>query len=246
MSFQPKFSKGLILKDYMLESLKEYPQTYIQLFYSEYGDGIIDGFKISIGENDRFSISPGILKLGGEIYFLNHDIEIAINDSANIVYIDVKREQLVDGEKITISLIPEKEEQQGLFELFRYVKNAELFMQTSLKEVFNSTLNRIDQSNVKHSIKGGSSLMDFYFKMYAREILNREGLSANEYAFAYQGLNGISDVCVLKEYFGTDDCSNASILELMKNKLEHMGEEKNIKQEKAVSEPKREQKINVS
>ena len=52
----------------MLEALRDYPYTVLEVEYSSYGDGIIAGFEITPQDGNKFSISPGILKLNEIIY----------------------------------------------------------------------------------------------------------------------------------------------------------------------------------
>ena len=51
--FIPVFEKGLILKQHMLEALRDYPREFIRNLYSEYGDGIITGCQVIELADDR-------------------------------------------------------------------------------------------------------------------------------------------------------------------------------------------------
>jgi len=219
LRFRPRFDKGLILKQYMLEALRDYPQDYIELMYTNMGDGIISGLDITISADGKFYISPGILKINNEIYFSMRNESFSFMEEANYVYLQILKEEKVDGTEYQIEFIQKQQENNTLFEIFRYVKSAEMMNYQNIQEVFQNLMNRVDRSHVKQSIAGGSTLHNMYFRLYADAILQNKNAEISDIAFGYQCLNGIAKAEVIKHYFQTEDFTNESILKLMKKRL---------------------------
>ena len=66
----PLFKKGSILKKEMLENLKNFPRDFSEIYYKDYGNGIIPGCDISIDSFDII-ISRGIIKQNNKLYILD-------------------------------------------------------------------------------------------------------------------------------------------------------------------------------
>ena len=61
--------------------------------------------------------------------------------------------------------------------------------------------------------------MSGYYRLYAEKVLSSVNADMQDIAFAYQCLNGIGSIEIVKVYFHTDDMSNQNILSLMKQRL---------------------------
>lgn len=245
MSFRPKFDKGLILKQHMLEALRDNPQDYIGLMYADMGDGIISGLDITVPEDGKFYISPGIIKINNEIFFSTKNGSLKFLEGANYVYLQILKEEKTDGTEYQIEFVQKQQEEDTLFEVFRYVKSAEMMNYKNMQEVFLNPMNRIDCSHVKQSLIGGSTLHKMYFGMYADEVLRNKNSEMGDIAFVYQCLNGISNIEVIKNYFQTEDFTNESVLALMKKRLLEL--DSNRVEEKVIKKvPKEERKMIIS
>lgn len=245
MSFRPKFDKGLILKQHMLEALRDNPQDYIELMYADMGDGIISGLEITVPEDGKFYISPGIIKINNEIFFSTKNESFKFLEGANYVYLQILKEEKTDGTKYQIEFVQKQQEENTLFEVFRYVKSAEMMNYKNMQEVFLNPMNRIDRSHVKQSLIGGSTLHKMYFGMYADEVLRNKNSGMGDIAFGYQCLNGISNIDVIKNYFQTEDFTNESVLALMKKRLLELAS--NRLEEKVIEKvQKEERKVSIS
>ena len=65
----PLFESKCLLKKEMLENLRDYPRSIIQILCQDYSDGIITGCELSV-VNHEIIISPGILCFKGVLYIL--------------------------------------------------------------------------------------------------------------------------------------------------------------------------------
>lgn len=218
---KPSFEKGNILKQNMLESLRDYPRKAFDLIYGEYGEGIIDGFSVKIQEDGCLAISPGIVKIDGEIFFSDKTMLLEQRDEHNYVYIELACDNTVDGVLYKIEVSQYSTPQSDKLELFRYTKNAALLQLRDCADLFNPPINRINKLHSSYSYKGGKSLCPDYFKVYAKEVLASSNARMEDIAFAYECMNEVRDVDLIKIYFG-NDASNDRVLEEMKNKLAAM------------------------
>lgn len=221
--FRPSFNKGSILKKNMLDALRDYPYTVLDVKYSDYGDGILSGFKINALENEQFSISPGILKINGEIYTSPVALTLEQVDEKHYVYLVIEQNDNPDGSEVDLKIEQTTELRECGWELFRYTKNANMYEYKDVFELFATPMNRINQLFCKFAIVGGNTLNPSYFRMFAKAVLSRSNATAEDVAFAYQCLNGIHDIEVIKQYFD-GKTSTHDILEEMKSKLSKMGE----------------------
>lgn len=218
---KPSFEKGSILKQNMLETLRDYPRKAFELLVADYKDGIIEGFSIEVKDNRSLSVSPGVVKLGGELYFSDTEQILEQQEEHNYVYLEVVGNSTVDGDEIEVRINQYSSPQTDKIELFRYIKNAELLLLQECKDLFNPPINRINKIFSKHCYRGGSSLCPEYFKLYAKEVLNSSNARMTDIAFALECLNGVRDIDLIKAYFENDG-NNKSVIEVMQKKLAAM------------------------
>ena len=245
MSFRPSFEKGLILKHYMLEALRDYPYNYVNTLYSNRGDGVILGMDVSFDEQGNICIKEGVVKIDGDIYFLTQEVFLQAEEDENTyVYLEIAVSEMVDGEEWNIDIVQRKEEDNGKFELFRYFKrkDGELKEYRDVKELCeDKTENRLNQTNTPKSVVGGTILCDRYLKMFAKHILHSSNANMSDISFAYQCLNGIENIDVVKTYLGEENLSNKVMLELIKKRAEELNQtriEEKIVEPKKRAEPK--------
>ena len=217
----------MILKQQMLEAVRDYPREYVDLLYNNMGDGVITGFDVTIENHTRIKISPGIIKINGEVFFSDENAEFPIMDKRNYVYLKIEKSVQNDGEMYRVNFIQSPEEKSEEFELLRYTKNAELQEIKDISEVFNRTINRVDRTHMKRSIVGGSTLADEYYELFSKKLRNSNKIE--DVSFAYQCMNGISNVLIIKEYFGIEKTFGDDIIEAMKQKIAMISvEEKSV------------------
>lgn len=65
----PQFQFKALLREEMLDQLRDYPKTYLQLSFTGYGDGIVSGCGIT-WDNGKLAIAPGIVYRSGNLYFM--------------------------------------------------------------------------------------------------------------------------------------------------------------------------------
>ena len=237
MTFIPSFNKHQILKAEMLDALRDNPNNFIKILYEDYCEGIIDGFSVTIDTiNNNLKISPGILKLDDLIYIIHQPLYIDIKNGRNFVYLNIDKNDTKEnnGQKLSFKLLNETIEHPSKIELFRYYKSetSELNQPKNFRDILVEASNTINYIYSFKSIKGGQTLRNEVFEIYAKEILSKTISSTNDIVFAYESLNGISNTTILETYFKLQNqCSNTELLEIMNNKLKEI-ESKNIENKK--------------
>lgn len=216
--FLPSFNRGSVLKQNMLEALRDYPRTLLDILYGNYGDGIITGFEIKPVGGSSFEVSPGIVKINDELHISSEIIYVEQKFENQYVYLSVQKTENSDGSDMSMQCVQSTEPNETAFELFRYTRNAEMFEYRDVAEVFNNPINRINQIFCKYGVAGGYTLKPFYYRLFAKAVLDCSTASASDIAFSYQCLNGISSIDIIKQYFD-DPSSNSAIIEEMKNIL---------------------------
>ncbi len=220
--FRPSFNKGSVLKQHMLEALRDYPYTVLEVGYSAYGDGIISGFEVTPEDGGRFMISPGILKLNEKIYVSSQILTIDQINGKHYVYLTIQNQDNPDGGDIIINIEQGLEPLESGFEIFRYTKNAEMFEYNDIGELFRDSMNRINQSYCKYAVIGGSTLHPCCFRLFAEAILESANATSQDVAFAYQCLNGIRNMNVVNHYFKGDSSNAEGLKEEMKAILDKL------------------------
>ena len=222
LGFVPVFEHGLILKKHMLEALRDYPIQYVNTIFSEMANGVIVGLDVELTEDESFVVGAGIVKIGGKVFILDNSEKIDFFEQKNYVYLNIVQDNQVDGIYYKCEIVQKNIEDNSLFELFRYVKNAEVKKYSSVYDLFSDTTNRIDQRKLLSSKVGGSTLINDYFVLYGKELLKKENLGVKDCIFAYQCLNRINDIEIVKEYFQLEEVDNEAVIMAMKNKLEEI------------------------
>lgn len=219
--FLPSFNRGSILKQNMLEALRDFPHTALNVMYSDYGEGIISGFEVKSGSDNSFQVSPGLLKINDTVFVMAESLSIEQKTERHYVYISLRKIDNPDGEDIVLHCSQIDEPQNENFELFRYTMNAEMMAYKDVYELLSAPMNRINQLNCKYSVVGGSTLHPCYFQLFANAVLESSNASQNDIAFAYQCLNGITNISIVKHYF-SGASSNEDVLKQMRVILDRL------------------------
>ncbi|WP_295093338.1 hypothetical protein [Ruminococcus sp.] len=227
--FLPSFNRGSVLKQKMLDALRDFPHTALDVMYSDYGEGIISGFEVKPVSNKCFQVSPGLLKYNDKIYVLAEALSIEPKTEKHYVYISLQKIDNPDGIDVVIQCDQIDEPNDEKFELFRYTMNAEMFVYKDMYELLSSPMNRINQSYCKCSVIGGNTLHPYYFQLFANAVLESSNASQNDIAFAYQCLNGITNISIVKHYFNGAS-SNMDVLIQMKVILNRLKKKLNVQE----------------
>ena len=80
----PIFGHGQVISKQALDLLRDNPAELTELLYLERKDGIISGFNIiTDAESKQVSVTKGILKCGGKIFWMNEDYKFDMPEIEN-------------------------------------------------------------------------------------------------------------------------------------------------------------------
>lgn len=89
----------------MLQDLYEYPRIAVESLFSDYSDGILYGMAWKEAGENQHLISPGALKLHGDIYFLKEKMdvekelenELSVNGSYRLCFVIQEAEKQIES-----------------------------------------------------------------------------------------------------------------------------------------------------
>lgn len=85
----PYFKRGNILKQEMLENLRDYPRDFLDLYFQDYSEGIISGVDLA-ASNNTIEVGSGIIKFADRIYLLADEVELDYEDENKELMIKVE------------------------------------------------------------------------------------------------------------------------------------------------------------
>lgn len=119
----PLFSKGNLLSQEMLESMRDYEIQFAQNIYAGYSDGIITGLKVSV-EQGIVYIEQGIIKYQDRLFFISEKTQVyirPINDwqVLKLVFADVERTRTFEKQEMTIEVSGNLQKERNKIEICR-------------------------------------------------------------------------------------------------------------------------------
>ncbi|MGM0508837.1 MAG: hypothetical protein ACQERZ_06665 [Fusobacteriota bacterium] len=202
----PKFEKGSILKKGMLEALRDYPKNFIDIFFEEYSDGILEGCKISVNES-YIVINKGIIKLDGCIYILDDKTEIDYPESNVEVVIKIsileEENRDYDIKKLNITSDENKDLLKNELELGRFKLRKGADLRTTYSDFFDfkTEYNTLNIINCKYSSTGGTSISPKILREFGKKALEINTMSPIDIIFAYKTLeSGTVNREIIKSY----------------------------------------------
>ena len=177
-NFYPTFQKGRILKLEMLEHLRDYPRDMLDIYYQDYSDGIITGADVIVNEN-RLTITKGIIKHEGHLYYLEQNQEIVYEITGNETIIKMRfypeeKENDFIKFKTDILLDEQTEILPNELELARYKlkKGARLRSDYQSFEDFSTEFNTLNIIHTPYAGRGQSTIHPIVLHYFAKEVLH--------------------------------------------------------------------------
>lgn len=227
----PLFERNRILRKELLSALRDYSFAYAGLEYLEYGDGILRGCDIRI-EEKKITVTPGIIKLGGQIFLMTQEecADYAPSDRTVTIKLRLQKERTADFVSCRMELISDVDalhsghnalysEHDGRsqkhdmesavvmeFELCRYRLQEGARLRTDYKD-FEDMGTQYDTVNYIHAAWGclrGNSLSPVITRRFAQEVLKVEKRDPEDTTFAYLCLSqpGALPREILVDYVG--------------------------------------------
>ncbi|OXM85381.1 DNA and RNA helicase [Paenibacillus rigui] len=191
----PYFTKGRILKRSMLESLRDYPRQFTELYFKDYADGVISGTDVRI-EDEWLVVTGGIVKHRGWIYLLQDECRVPYRATGRDTLLKIRfqdPEEQPDFQHYGAALVLDDEVQVGGNELelgrFKLKEGAKLRSAYQSFADFATEYNTWNLLHVQYAGRGGSSLHPAVTRFYAAQLLEKGSTNAYDIAFAMQCMN---------------------------------------------------------
>lgn len=195
----PIFRKGNIISKLDLDLLRDNSLGFIKTFYSDYCDGIINGFDLII-EKDKIRVTKGILLYKNDFYVMNKDsfIDIPVEEDKYILKIKMskkfegRRYFLKEGEIILESGFSIRSNE---IELGRFINRVGAILRNDYKNFLELKIdfNVIDIINRTHSTKEEKGTFHpTIMKLYACDVLKKDNISSVDKIFCLNCLNSLT------------------------------------------------------
>ncbi|MFW6281365.1 MAG: hypothetical protein ACOC1O_01045 [bacterium] len=203
----PYFKKGNILKKSMLINLRDYPRSFVDIYFDDFSDGILAGCNIFIDDN-YFCINKGIIKFKNIIYQLDEvkRIKYFHTNTEIIVKIkvkDIRQEKDFICHESKIILNDKLKMEENEFELgrFKLREGARLRSEYNDFADFATEFNTVNIINVSYSNVERSTLHPLIIKTFAKKFLQFPIEDTFDLSFVMQCLNTrVIDRTLLERY----------------------------------------------
>ena len=241
----PEFKKGSFLRKEMLDSLHSNQWDILNAIYGNYGDGIVSGMDIVISD-ETFIISKGIFRSASNTYLIKDSLKTEILYGDYYLCLRIKEEYVQSGVEVKIEAYSEEcvdkiisADGFACIPIAKYNrgKGSKLKEITSIGDSFGSLINRLSRLVAKKSVEGGSTISDFYLRMYANEMLAKKNIKMKDIVFSMDALNGITSKYIIDNYFEAS-LSNEELLRKMNDNLKKAADSSTSDTTKEVIQPK--------
>ncbi|MBN1055180.1 hypothetical protein DVW05_07420 [Clostridium botulinum] len=173
----PLFETGRLLKIDMLNELRDYPRTFIDIMFKEYCDGIISGCSIDVVD-DFLIIRKGIIKYDEVIYILKEDTKIKYECNNKLTILKLRfMEQVIDKDFIEncteFYLDDELQLKENEMELCRFQlrEGAHLRINYTGFEDLSTEYDTVNLINSSYATKNEVSLSPAILRMFGKELI---------------------------------------------------------------------------
>jgi hypothetical protein len=191
----PYFQEGNILKQEMLENLRDYPRNFFDIYFQNYSNGIINGINLAV-KDDCIFIDQGIVKFNGKIYILDKINKIKCVNSNKELLIKVKFSKSKDEGNFKIHTgeifleeninLAQDELELGRFKLREGATLRAIYNQFS---DFATEYNTINIINVKYANLNKYTLHPLIVRNFANKLLQESEGDYLDIAFSMSSLN---------------------------------------------------------
>lgn len=189
------FEKGKILKKEMLESLRDFPRTFVDLYYRDYSDGVLFGCNIDVNDSNLL-INTGAIKHNKKIYIIETPQTIPYSYTNKEIMVKIKfMEEIEDIDfyvnSAEILLEDDMEIKEDELELARFKLKEGAILRENYQDFFDleTEYNTLNIIHVKHSNIGRSTMNPTITSWFSKELMKKESQNMLDIAFSMQGLN---------------------------------------------------------
>lgn len=188
----PVFEKGNILTQEMLDSMKAFAVDAIRLSYEGYGNGIINGCKITTTDN-ILTIHKGIIYYQGNICFITENIDLLYHptDKWNVVKLvfgELSQELMFTTMEMYAEISEPIEGETSAIEIarFRLQKGAVLRMEHRNLQDYETEYDTVSMIEAQYAGYGESTICPEILYQFAEETKGYDVSNGGDIAFLLQ------------------------------------------------------------
>lgn len=190
----PAFERGRIMKKELLEALRDYSYSGLEIRYQEYPDGILEGCTL-VTEGSHILIAPGVIKCGGFIFLIQHGQRVGYEATENYVSLKFKAEraeQFTDYNRYLAEFVLDEEldRRENEVELCRFKLKAGSLLRYQYRDFYDiqTEFDTLNLADATWAGRGGHTLAKAVTDYFAREVLKCRAAEGQDVQFAYDCL----------------------------------------------------------
>ncbi|MCL1924406.1 MAG: hypothetical protein FWF50_02355, partial [Defluviitaleaceae bacterium] len=193
----PFFNRDRILKIEMLENLRDFPRSLLEINIHDLSDGIVKGFFPTVSEN-TITFSKGIVKYNGQVYLFNPFTlnYSATEDEVAILLTFGETEENKDYSTMPVSAGIHLISEQilgfpNVIELGKFKLKTGAYLRSDYQDLYDFTTeyNTINIVNVKYAGYKEHTLSHLILKYFARAVVNARSENPLDISFSMLCLN---------------------------------------------------------
>jgi len=190
----PIFEKGRVLKTGMLDMLRDYPLNFLDIHYQYYSDGIIAGAEVIV-DDERLTVSRGIVKYDGRMYLLEQDYQVRYEATGRETFLKIRfypEERDSDYYRsLSEIVLSEEASQPNELELtrFKLKEGARLRLDYTSFEDMATEYNTLNLIHRQHAGRTRHTLSPVVTRYFATELLKSGTTDPYDVSCAMQCLN---------------------------------------------------------
>ena len=240
----PYFNSGRVLKQEMLESMRDFPRDALDVYNETMSNGIVSGLTPKV-DKDIITFSKGVVKYKGELYVFNSPTLINYADTEVDILIKLNfYDEIKDKDYRTQYVEIEIDRNTGLLdnqiELGRFKLKKGAYLRSDYQDLFDFTT-EYNTINIVHVLYAGylePTISGKILKYFAKEALEARAQEQMDITFCMMCLNSsrierqvIYNYIAYKQKEAIKDMANQMIhdklaLILKQIKRENMGEKR--------------------
>lgn len=208
----PQFYKGRILKNGMLEALRDFPRDILRVALKDYSDGIVYGGDIHVNK-DILLVQPSLLKHHGKLYLIEQEFPMQYYPTDNWTGIYAKftpDTHSPDYNACVISIIFDDNlaPKEDCMELARFKLKQGAWLRYDYQDLedFTTEYNTFNYIHVDYAAPKKSTICPLLLEYFAHETMIAGSENQLDMSFAFDCLN-------------TERISRESVLFYISNKL---------------------------
>jgi hypothetical protein len=191
----PHFNRGRVLKNAMLESLRDFPRKAMDVWTEKLSDGIVMGFTPLV-ERDVITLSEGIVQHRDRLFVSGESGRLAYSApeserSIKLKFLETGSDPDFDQQRVEIALDEDKTLLENQIELGRFKLKEGAYLRSDYKDLYDfaTEYNTINLVHVLYAGYGEPTICGDILKYFAKAAVAARARNPLDVTFAMLCLN---------------------------------------------------------